>query len=208
MTYPIPGNVFDSSGDFLAPDGSISAAGLDNDINAGGNRAYQDVINVSGTNWARFGAAQGGGGNMIVALSNGVNNLIVSDPASATKTIHGGNRIAGGMEFFEADHGTVSSTTISTGWNDAEVLRATIGASVIFNFWAPDVVYHYTKTLLVTQDGTGGRVPTFHRHSATSQIQWTTPEPGWASMAAGEVWRVTAQYLHYWLYLSAVKVQS
>lgn len=204
VTYPISGNVFDGNGDFATPDGSFSAKSGDADLSVGGNRAVMDFS----AGYARYGAAWGGGPALGLALHVNGTNLLVTDNNSNIKTIFGGNRIVDGAEYGQADYGSISSTTISLGWNTAQVVLAEIGAAVIINFWAPDTTNHYAKTIQITQDGTGGRVPTFQRHLATSQIQWTTPEPDWASMAAAEVWRVTAQYLDYWLYLSAVKVKS
>jgi hypothetical protein len=203
VTYPISGSLGDANGDLLLPNGSSSAGDADADLNAGGNRAFMDV--ASGV--ARIGNTSGGGSNLPLALVSGIggvaSDVIKTDAGSTDKTISGGNSFSDGAQFMGQPLGSVSATTVSLVKSSREVQVATIGASVIFDFGAPDADHHYTKTIQITQDGTGGRVPVFNRATLATQVQWTTAEPAWASQAAGTVTRVTAQYLDGWLYLSA-----
>lgn len=203
ITYPLPSSdgLVDANGDFLASAGSVSAAAADANLALLGNRAYMDFS----AGKARIGAAAGGGAAVQTAIVNGATEVIVTDATSADKVIHGGNRFAGGLEFADDALGSISSTTASILAAGEEVITATIGASVIFDFGVPAADHHYLKTLLITQDGTGARTPTFKRATATSQIQWVTTEPTWSGQAAGAVTRVTAQYLGGWLYLTAVE---
>lgn len=201
VTYPIPGSVTDANGDLRLPNGSVSVGDADADLNAGGNRALMDIS----AGVARVGGTAGGGAAVGVALVNGAIEVIAADAGVADKTIHGGTRFAAGLQFNGNPLGAISSTTVTITAFSPEVTLATIGAGVEFDTSAPDTDHHYSKTLQVTQDGTGGRVPIFKRATLATQIQWTTTEPAWASQAAGAVTRVTAQYLDGWLYLSATE---
>lgn len=199
VTYPIPGTITDANGDLLLPNGSASTGAADNDLSAGGNRTVMDFNATK----ARLGGTAGGGAAVSVALVNGTSEILITDAGATDKTINGGNRFAGGLVFEGDPLGAISSTTASIAALGKEVTLATIGASVIFDFLAPPADHHYTKTLQITQDGTGARTPVFHRAGLMTQIQWTIDEPDWASQEAGVVTRVTAQYLDDWLYLSA-----
>lgn len=174
----------DANGDVILSNGSFSAAGLDTDINAGGNRAVMDLINVSGVNWARLMAVPGGGSAVIVALSNGTSNLIVSDAGGNVKTIFGGNRVNGGVEYGSGNFGTFITSTYNIGWTDQVTAFGLLGGNPTINIQSPDTSYLKPYLLFLQQDGTGGRVPTFQRNGNTTQIKWLSAEPDWAGQPA------------------------
>jgi len=83
-----------------------------------------------------------------------------------------------GTRFLEGNAGTVTTAHhIYTRYRD--FLTYTLGANVTFTAEAVSGE-GYGKSLLFIQDGVGGRVPTF------TGMVWTTSQPPWASMTAGQ----------------------
>lgn len=201
ITYPLPSDdgLVDTNGDFLVSAGSASAGGADANLALLGNRAYMDLSSAK----ARFGGTAGGGSAVGTVITNDAVEVIAIDAGATTKTITGGNKFADGSEFEVDPLGSISSTTATISKISKEITTATIGASVIFDFTAPTAAHAFSRTLQITQDGTGGRVPVFNRAGVTSQIQWMTTEPTWSGQAIGLVTKVLAEYLDGWLYLYA-----
>lgn len=84
------------------------------------------------------------------------------------------------------------TTTQTVSISTASVTTVTLGAAVNLDHGAPTSGYEYTKKWRITQDATGGRVPSF-RASDTTAATWPNgDEPDWASQAAGTETRVVA----------------
>ena len=197
ITYPVPGTITDANGDLAISTGSIWTTASDQDFAAGGNRSFMDL---AGGN-ARLGSVTGGGGGVGVQIISSGAAAITIDSGS-TITFNGPTQLTAGILGQTHDWGTLSSGTATTSWLDDETQKLTAGGAFTFNFNnPPSATQSYVKTVVVTQDGTGGRVITFQRAGVTTNIKWLTAKPNWAAQAAGVVTRVVGQYVGGWLYL-------
>ena len=188
VTYPVPGTITDANGDLAISTGSIWTTASDADWNAGGNRTFIDMSGGQG----RMGTAHGGGAATSLGFYVDSQEIWHVDVGNTWRSIaslgfNAGLRVEG------EDAGTKTGSW-DVHWYLKQHLKVTLGANIIINFKEDAANWHHVKTLYVFQDGTGGRVPTFLRESASNLVHWITAEPDWAGQAAGVVTKVVAEH--------------
>lgn len=99
--------------------------------------------------------------------------------------------VSGGDQWAVGALGTVT-TTQTVGPDTAPIATATLGGDLNLDHAAPTSGFRYWKQWEVTQDGTGGRTPSFRASDGTAAIWPNADEPDWGGQAADTTTGVVA----------------
>lgn len=130
-------------------------------------------------------------GGSAPALASAGGGDVAITPDGTGRTAIKNASVSGGDQWAVGALGTVT-TTQTVGPATAPIATATLGAGVNLDHAAPTSGFRYWKQWELTQDGTGGRVPSFRAGDGTAATWPNDDEPDWAAQDPATVTAVVA----------------